>query len=151
MACLVVGSIAFDSIQTPKRSVTRVIGGSATYFANAARHLSVVNVVGVIGEDFTDDHLAVFKDSQIDISGIYRQSGKTFFWSGRYNDDLSQAETLLTELNVFGDFNPKIPEAFIASDTVFLGNIDPGLQMSVLDAVKEPRLVACEEYREKQP
>src|SRR5688500_4719645 len=145
MSILVVGSVAFDSIETPFGRADKVIGGSATYFSVAASFFTRVLLVGVIGEDFTDEHLDVFRNRPIDLSGLERvPGGRTFHWSGAYGFDLNVAETRATHLNVFADFTPKLPESFRTPDAVFLANIDPELQLEVLRQIERPRLVALD-------
>lgn len=142
--CLVVGSVGLDDIETPTRSEKMIVGGSATYFANAAKHFCHVGVVGVIGRDFTEQHLSSLNSNNIDYSGIVRQEGKTFHWHGRYNGDLSAAETILTELGVFQDFDPLIPTSFKKVRNLFLANIDPELQLRVLSNVSVDGIIALD-------
>ena len=145
MSILVVGSVAFDSIETPFGKAEKVIGGSATYFSVAASFFTDVQLVGVIGDDFSDEHLEVFRGRPIDLAGLERVSGgKTFHWSGAYGYDLNVAETRATDLNVFGDFKPNLPESFRKPDVLFLANIDPELQLEVLRQVERPQLVALD-------
>jgi sugar/nucleoside kinase (ribokinase family) len=144
---VVVGSVAFDTIET--RGVTRekLLGGSGSFFSVAASHFAPVRLVGVVGEDFPEAHLELFRGRGVDTSGVERRVGKTFHWSGRYTDDLSQRTTLATELNVFADFQPKLPDSWRRSDWLFLGNIHPALQLDVLDQVASshrPKLVAMD-------
>src|SRR3954451_3695270 len=135
MSILAVGSIAFDTIKTPFGEITDVVGGSLTYFALAASFFTDVNLVAVVGEDFTDEHLALFRGRCIDLQGLERASGKTFRWGGEYSYNLNSRETLFTELNVFEGFQPELPPAYRQADLVFLGNMPPLLQQSVLDQV----------------
>ena len=144
MSILVVGSVAFDSVKTPFGEVEEVLGGSATYFSTSASYFSGVKLVAVVGSDFPDKHLDSLKKRGIDISGIKKVDGKTFRWKGYYDYDLNQAHTLDTQLNVFSDFDPDIPSAMADSKYLFLANIDPELQLKVLEQVKSPRLVACD-------
>ncbi|RMF87884.1 MAG: sugar kinase [Nitrospinota bacterium] len=144
MALLVVGSIALDSVQTPFGEVRDVLGGSASYFAVAASYFAEVRMVGVIGEDFPDQGLELFRQHAIDIAGLEKRPGKTFRWKGEYNYDLNEAITLDTQLNVFQYFQPKIPLPYTQSDYVFLANIDPELQLQVLQQIPRPKLVACD-------
>ncbi|MFZ0638121.1 MAG: PfkB family carbohydrate kinase [Candidatus Acidiferrales bacterium] len=145
MSLLVVGSVAFDALQTPFGSTERTIGGAATYFALAAGLLAPVRLVAVVGDDFTAKDEAVLHGRKIDLAGLERAAGKSFFWSGRYSDDLRSRETLVTELNVFAAFEPKLPEAYRDSRFVFLGNIDPMLQRHVLEQMRRrPALVALD-------
>jgi sugar/nucleoside kinase (ribokinase family) len=145
MSLLVVGSVAFDALETPFGKVERTVGGAATYFSVAASFFTHVNLVGVVGDDFTPQEESVFKGRRIDISGLERASGKTFFWSGRYGHDPNDRVTLMTELNVFQTFRPQIPERFRKSRQVFLANIDPVLQASVLEQIeRRPHIVALD-------
>jgi sugar/nucleoside kinase (ribokinase family) len=145
MSLLVVGSVAFDALETPFGKVDRTLGGAATYFSVAASFFTHVNLVGVVGEDFSSRDEAVFKGRRIDITGLERAAGKTFFWAGRYGQDPNERVTLATELNVFEFFRPKLPEKFRNSRHVFLANIDPTLQRSVLEQIKgKPRMVGLD-------
>jgi len=145
MSLLVVGSVAFDALETPFGKVERTVGGAATYFSVAASFFTHVNLVGVVGDDFTAREAAIFRNRRIDISGLERAPGKTFFWAGRYTDNLNDRVTLATELNVFADFAPKLPPSYRDSSYIFLANIDPTLQRSVLSQVRRrPRLVALD-------
>lgn len=144
MSLLVVGSVAFDSVETPFGKVEEVLGGSATYFSTAASYFTDVRLVAVVGKDFPDKHLRFLKGKGIDIKGMQKAPGKTFRWKGRYDFDLNQAHTLDTQLNVFAAFNPRIPDEYRDTPYVFLANIDPVLQLDVLKQVKKPRLVACD-------
>lgn len=145
MSLLVVGSVAFDAIQTPFGRTERTVGGAATYFALAASLLAPVRLVAVVGDDFTAKEEGVFHGRRIDLAGLERAAGKSFFWSGRYSGDLRSRETLATELNVFAAFQPKLPEAYRNSKFVFLGNIDPMLQRRVLEQMRQrPTLVALD-------
>jgi sugar/nucleoside kinase (ribokinase family) len=145
MSLLVVGSVAFDAVETPFGKIERTLGGAATYFSVAASFFAPVNLVAVVGDDFTARDAAVFRGRRIDIAGLERASGKTFFWAGRYSDNLSDRTTLATELNVFAQFNPQLPAAYRNSAYIFLANIDPTLQRSVLAQVRRrPRLVALD-------
>ena len=145
MSLLVVGSVAYDAIETPRGKVGRALGGAATYFAVAASHFTRVNLVGVVGEDFAESDAEIFARREIDIAGLERAPGKTFFWSGRYSDNLNERTTLVTDLNVFATFNPKLPESYRNSKYVFLANIDPTLQRSVLKQThRKPKLVALD-------
>jgi sugar/nucleoside kinase (ribokinase family) len=144
MSLLVVGSVAFDSIETPFGRAEGVLGGSATFFSVAASWFDRVNLVAVVGEDFGKEHLDVFTRRSIDTAGLERASGKTFRWQGEYAGDMNEARTLDTQLNVFQHFAPKIPEKFLGSEYVFLGNIDPVLQLHVRRQLTGARLVACD-------
>jgi sugar/nucleoside kinase (ribokinase family) len=145
MSLLVVGSVAFDAIETPFGRVERTVGGAATYFSVSASFFTRVNLVGVVGEDFEREHESVFHGREVDLAGLERAEGKTFFWSGRYHANLNDRTTLATELNVFADFKPKLPAQFRKSAYIFLANIDPTLQRSVLQQVDgTPKLVALD-------
>ncbi len=143
---LIVGSIAFDDLDMPSGEYRNVLGGSATYSALAASLVarSGVRVVGIVGEDFPDAHLTELRTRGVDTAGVERAAGRTFRWHGRYSSDLASRTTLDTQLNVFGQFSPKIPDAYRASPFVLLGNIHPRLQVSVLEQVRRPRLVAAD-------
>src|SRR5580693_4773487 len=141
MSLLVVGSVAFDSLETPFGKVERTLGGAATYFSVAASYFTHVNLVGVVGDDFTEQDAAIFRGRRIDISGLESAPGKTFFWAGRYGSDPNERVTLATELNVFAEFKPKLLDSHRQAKNVFLANIDPTLQLSVLDQIEgRPRL-----------
>ena len=144
MSILVVGSVAYDTVETPLGRAERVLGGSASFFSVAASFFTPVNLVGVVGHDFGEAQLAAFRGRPIDLTGLERMEGKTFHWQGRYSQDLNSRDTICTDLNVFEFFEPKIPESYKHSDIVFLGNIDPGLQRRVLEQVERPRVVACD-------
>jgi sugar/nucleoside kinase (ribokinase family) len=141
---LVVGSVALDSVETPFGRADDVVGGSATFFSASASHFTPVQLVGVIGSDFPVEQLAPLAERGVDLAGLARESGESFRWRGRYRHDLNAAETLETRLGVFSRFRPSIPEQFRRAPFVFLGNIDPRLQLDVLRQVERPRLVACD-------
>src|SRR4051812_13050696 len=144
MTVLCVGSVALDSVETPFGKADNVLGGSGNFFSASASHLSPVQLVGVIGSDYPiDDLKKKFASRPIDLSGVEQAEGSSFRWRGRYRHDLNVAETLETHLGVFSNFRPKIPEQFRNAPFVFLGNIDPRLQLEVLDQVNKPKLVAC--------
>jgi sugar/nucleoside kinase (ribokinase family) len=142
MSITVVGSVAFDSIETPAGKRERCLGGAATYFSLAASYFTDVRVIAVVGEDFGRRQQAVFDARNIDTRGIEHTTGKSFFWEGSYLENLNEAKTHNTELNVFATFEPKIPEAYRDSDYLFLANIDPVLQRRVRDAMPDVKLVA---------
>ena len=146
MSLLVVGSVAYDSVQTHAGSRRMALGGSAVYFSIAASYLADVSLVGVVGEDFEQRHVDVLTEHGVDVSGLERAEGKTFHWSGVYSTkDLNTRETLDTQLNVFSDFSPTLADVHRRSDYVFLANIDPELQTSVLDQMQErPKVVALD-------
>jgi sugar/nucleoside kinase (ribokinase family) len=142
---LVVGSVALDDLDGPFGRHPDVLGGSASYFAVAASYFTrKVAVVGVVGEDFPREHVELLVSRGVDVSGLVRVPGRTFRWRGRYSDDLARRETLDTQLGVFADFRPRLAESHRAADLVFLGNIDPVLQLEVLEQARKPRLVACD-------
>jgi len=144
MSVLVVGSVALDSVETPFGKAEDVLGGSATFFSAAASHLTKVSVVGVVGSDYPIEKLEPLKTRGVDFSGLERADGDSFRWRGRYRHDLNSAETLETHLGVFSHFSPKIPDKLRSSPYLFLGNIDPRLQLDVLSQVAKPKLVACD-------
>ncbi|HUO34553.1 MAG TPA: PfkB family carbohydrate kinase [Candidatus Acidoferrum sp.] len=145
MSLLVVGSVAFDAIETPHGKVDRTLGGAASYFSLAASHFSPVRLVGIVGDDFTAKDESVFRGRRIDLSGLERVPGKSFFWAGRYNLNMNERTTLATELNVFADFNPTLPPSYCNSPFIFLGNIDPTLQRSVLKQVRcKPKAIGLD-------
>ena len=144
MSLLVVGSVALDSIETPFGSVTDTLGGSATFFSAAASLYSDVQLVGVVGTDFPLRDLAFLEKRGVDLTGLEQIEGESFRWSGVYSFDLNSRETLETRLGVFADFEPKIPDSFRDAEWIFLGNIDPVLQLDVLEQVRRPRFVACD-------
>ncbi len=144
MSILVIGSVAFDSVKTPFGQAEDVLGGSAAYFSLAASYFTKVKLVAVVGEDFTQENLAIFKDRQIDLSGLQYSHGKTFRWKGEYGFDLNEARTIATHLNVLEKFQPEISADYSECKYIFLANIDPDLQRKVLDQVKNPKLVACD-------
>jgi sugar/nucleoside kinase (ribokinase family) len=142
MAITVVGSVAFDSIETPAGRRERCLGGAATYFSLAASYFTDVRVIAVVGEDFGRRQEAVFQARNIDTRGIERAAGKSFFWEGSYLDSLNEAKTHITDLNVFASFEPKIPDFYRDSEFLFLANIDPVLQRRVREAMPDAKLVA---------
>lgn len=141
MSILVVGSVAFDSIRTPHGTADRCLGGAATHFALAASFFTPVRVIGVVGEDFTAEQEEVFRKRGIDIEGIKRAPGKSFHWTGEYRDNLNEAHTLRTDLNVFETFQPNIPKSYLDSEYLFLANIDPVLQLQVREQMPNVKLV----------
>lgn len=144
MDILVVGSVAFDTVETPFGQGNEVLGGSATYFSTAASFFAGVRLVAVVGEDFPDEHRDFLRSRNIDLSGLQVAAGETFRWKGRYGYDLNEAQTLETRLNVFEGFRPEIPAGFCDAEVVFLANIDPELQLEVVRQVNRPKLVACD-------
>ena len=144
MSILVVGSVAFDSVKTPFKEAKNVLGGSASYFACAASYFGKVRLVAAVGADFPQQYIDLFNERGIDITGLQRENGKTFRWSGVYKKDINQRETLSVDLGVLGDFYPELPDKHRKSDYVFLANIDPELQLHILDQVENPKLVVCD-------
>lgn len=144
MSLLVVGSVAFDSVETPFGRADEVLGGSATYFSITASYFTGVRLVAVVGSDFPDKYINFLKKRDIDIQGLQKAKGKTFRWKGRYDFDLNQAHTLDTQLNVFASFKPKLPNNYKQTEYVFLANIDPQLQLEVLKQITNPKLIACD-------
>ncbi len=144
MSIVVVGSVAFDRIETPFATAERTLGGAATYFSAAASLLHPVQLVGVVGDDFVLSELDFLAARGVDFAGLEHCPGESFFWSGRYHYDLNTRDTLDTRLGVFAEFDPKLPPAYRDAELVFLANIDPALQLKVLDQVHSPRIVACD-------
>lgn len=144
MSLLVVGSVAFDSVKTPFGEAEEVLGGSATYFSVSASFFTEVRLVAVVGEDFPKAHLDFLRSREIDLKGLEVVPGSTFRWRGEYGWDLNEARTLDTRLNVFESFRPRLPEDYLDSEHLFLANIDPELQMSVLEQLNGPELVALD-------
>lgn len=142
MSITVVGSVAFDTVETPAGRRERCLAGAATYFSLAASFFTNVRIIAVVGEDFGPKEEAVFNARNVDIRGIERAAGKSFFWQGSYLDSLNEAKTLQTDLNVFAGFEPKIPDAYRDSQFLFLANIDPVLQRRVREATPQAKLVA---------
>ncbi|BAH38510.1 PfkB family protein [Gemmatimonas aurantiaca T-27] len=141
---LVVGSVALDSVETPFGKADEVLGGSGTFFSSSASHFAPVQLVGVVGDDYPVEKLAPLAERGVDLAGLEKVEGTSFRWRGRYRHDLNSAETLETHLGVFSHFRPNIPEQFRRAPFVFLANIDPRLQLQVLEQVEKPRLVACD-------
>ena len=141
---LIVGSLAYDDLEMPSGTFENVVGGAATYASIAASLLCPVRLVGVIGEDFPNLVISDLEKRGVDVAGVERAKGKTFRWRGKYSKDLSTRETLDTQLNVFADFRPKIPDAFKTSPYILLGNIHPALQLEVLAQVERPKLVVAD-------
>lgn len=144
MSVLVVGSVAFDNVETPFGKRDDALGGSATFFSNSASFFTSVEVVAVVGEDFPQEHVEYLESLGVGLSGLKRAPGKTFRWTGNYGFDLNDAKTLNTELNVFATFSPDLSDEHRKMKNVFLGNIDPDLQWHVLSQVEAPRVVACD-------
>ena len=145
MGLLIVGSLALDTVITPFDKVEDALGGSATYISLAASYFSgPVELVGVVGNDFPDKYVRLLEDHNVDLEGLQKEEGKTFRWGGKYHYDLNVRDTLFTDLNVFEKFDPVIPEKFKKSKYVCLGNIDPTLQLKVLEQMIDPHLVVCD-------
>jgi len=145
VSLLVVGSVAFDALESPYGKVDWTLGGAATYFAVSASFFAPVSLVAIVGEDFTEKDEAVFRGRHIDMDGLERAKGKTFFWAGKYSENLNERVTLATDLNVFAEFKPRLPEKYKTLKYVFLANIAPDLQRDVLHQVKgKPRLAALD-------
>jgi len=141
---LVVGSVAYDDVQTPVERRTDVLGGAASYFAIAARLYAPVRLVGVIGDDFRDVDVERLRSRGIDLAGLERRRGGSFRWLGRYDYAMNTAETINTDLGVFADWQPRVPESFADSQFVFLANIDPEIQLATLRSVRSPKAVALD-------
>jgi sugar/nucleoside kinase (ribokinase family) len=144
MSILAVGSVAFDTLKTPFGEVDKILGGALTHFSLAASFFTHVNLVAVVGEDFTDEEREVFEGRSIDLTGLQTAPGKTFRWGGEYSYDLNERTTLFTELNVFESFEPTIPDSYRTAEFVFLGNIHPSLQLDVMRQVTSPKLIAAD-------
>jgi sugar/nucleoside kinase (ribokinase family) len=141
LSIVVVGSVAFDTLQTPYGKREKILGGAATYFSLSASYFTDVRVVAVVGEDFSPEQEGVMKQRGVDTRGIQHAKGKTFHWTGEYGENVNEAKTLNTELNVFETFQPQIPAEYNNSDFLFLANIDPVLQTKVRDAMSGVKLV----------
>jgi sugar/nucleoside kinase (ribokinase family) len=144
MSILVVGSVAFDNIETPHGRAQEVLGGSAAHFAVAASYFTRVKLVSVIGEDFPAQEVAFLAARNIDLEGLTRATGRTFRWTGRYHEDMNIRDTLELQLNVFADFSPVLPASYRNESIVFLANVNPDLHSRVLDQLTQPRLIACD-------
>ena len=143
---LIVGTVAFDAIETPFGKTDKILGGAGTYIGLSAANFDIDSaVVSVVGDDFPQEYLDLMKNNNIDIEGIeVVKEGKTFFWSGRYHNDLNSRDTLDTQLNVLADFNPVVPNNYKDSEYVMLGNLHPLVQLSVLEQVENPKLVVLD-------
>jgi sugar/nucleoside kinase (ribokinase family) len=141
---LVVGSVGLDSVKTPFGETKEALGGSATFACYSASFFSPVRMVAVVGEDFPKEHISVLQSRGVNTEGLQVTPGKTFRWSGKYEYDLNEAHTLATELNVFEHFRPQLPPDYRKSEYVFLANIDPELQLAVLEQVEKPKYIACD-------
>ncbi|MFC2169632.1 PfkB family carbohydrate kinase [Acidobacteriota bacterium] len=144
MSLIIVGSLAFDTIETPSARRERIVGGSCTYCSLASSFFTSPGIVGVVGSDFPKETIDLFKEKGINTSGLVVKPGKTFHWEGRYGDDPNQRTTVQTELNVFRDFNPQLLPAYRNADIIFLANIDPDLQGNIVAQAQKPKLVAMD-------
>jgi sugar/nucleoside kinase (ribokinase family) len=141
MSLVIVGSVAYDALQTPHGKVDRILGGACTYSALSASYFTPVSIVGVVGDDFAQPDVELLTSHGIDVEGLERVPGKTFFWSGVYSDDMNDRTTLVTDLNVFATFDPKLPESYRSQPYLFLGNIQPTLQRNVRGQMNGVKLV----------
>lgn len=141
---VVVGSVALDTVKTPFGAVKEALGGAATYFSYAASFFTQVRLVGTVGEDFPHEHLELLRQRRVDLSGLQISKGRTFRWTGEYGYDLNEAKTLDTQLNVFADFKPVLPDSYRQAPFLFLANIDPVLQLDVRRQVKRPDFIALD-------
>jgi sugar/nucleoside kinase (ribokinase family) len=140
MSIVVVGSVAYDGVETPHGKMDRMLGGAATYISLAASYFTPVQLVAVVGDDFRQEDYDLLADRDVDLAGLERVPGKTFFWQGIYSPDMNDRTTLRTDLNVFADFDPKLPETYRAAPYLLLGNIQPGLQRAVRSQMKDVRM-----------
>jgi len=140
MSLIVVGSVAYDGVETPHGKVDRMLGGAATYISLAASYFTKVGIVAVVGDDFAKEDTDLLTGHGVDLEGLERVSGKTFFWAGKYTPDMNDRETLTTDLNVFAEFNPKLPPSYLDAPYLLMGNIQPGLQAGVRSQMKNVRL-----------
>lgn len=141
MSLVVIGSVAYDAVETPHGSRERMLGGACTYIALSASYFTSTSIVGVVGTDFAEEDRALLSGKNVDLEGLEQVDGKTFFWSGVYSADMNDRTTLQTDLNVFADFDPKLPQSYAEKPYLFLGNIQPGLQRGVQEQMKNPRFV----------
>ncbi|MDX2154799.1 MAG: PfkB family carbohydrate kinase [Bryobacteraceae bacterium] len=141
MSLVVVGSVAYDGLETPHGKVDRILGGACTYISLSASYFTPTRIVGIVGEDFDEADIRFLESRGVDVSGLEKAPGKTFFWQGVYSQDMNDRTTLRTDLNVFGDFNPKLPDSYRCEPYLMLGNIQPALQRSVRAQMANPRLV----------
>ncbi|MDX5447573.1 MAG: PfkB family carbohydrate kinase [Bacteroidota bacterium] len=147
MSLLVVGTVAFDALETPFGKTDRILGGSATYFSlSASRFVKPINLVSVVGEDLPQEHLDLLTSNGVDIRGVeIVKGGKTFFWSGKYHNDMNTRDTLVTELNVLADFQPELPQDYREPEVLMLGNLDPKVQLAVIDQIpRRPKVVVLD-------
>lgn len=143
---MIVGTVAFDAIETPFGKTEKILGGAATYIGLSASHFNVDSaIVSIVGEDFPEGHLNLLTSNGINLEGMeIVEGGKTFFWRGKYHNDLNSRDTLETQLNVLADFNPVVPQAYLDAEFVMLGNLHPLVQLSVLEQIKNPKLVVLD-------
>jgi sugar/nucleoside kinase (ribokinase family) len=141
---VVIGTVAFDSIKTPLGDADEVLGGSATFFAMAAHLFAKVNLVAIVGKDFPQNHIRMFEERDIDLKGLVRSEGKTFRWTGQYEENMNVRHTLETQLNVLEEFKADLPESYRKTPVTFLANINPDLQLKVLDQLEDPKLICCD-------
>lgn len=144
MSILVTGSVALDTVTTPFGTLKEGLGGSATHFSVSASYFTDVHLVAVVGDDFPNEHVDFLRSKKIDLEGLERVKGKTFRWAGKYDYDLNNAQTLKTDLNVFETFKPRVPENFKTIKNLFLANLDPELQLQVIEQVKHPQIIALD-------
>ncbi len=144
MSFVVVGTFNLDTIETPKETRERIVGGSGTYCCLAASYFTSPMIVGVVGDDFPQETMALFKERGVDTRGLEVKPGKTFFWKGRYDEDPNKRTTLTTEVNVLQGYRPQIPDEYREAEILFLANIDPDLQEGILTQVRNPKLVAMD-------
>ncbi|HHL73553.1 MAG TPA: sugar kinase [Bacteroidetes bacterium] len=144
MNLIVVGSVSFDTVETPKARKDLVLGGTAVFFSIASSYFTRVGMVGAVGTDFPDEHIELLRLHKVDLQGLASMDGKTFHWGGRYHDNMNSRDTLFTHLNVFENFSPELPAAYCDVPYVFLGNIAPALQLHVLDQVHNPEFIALD-------
>ncbi|MGM0595466.1 MAG: PfkB family carbohydrate kinase [Myxococcota bacterium] len=144
MSLVVIGSVAFDDVETRYGRRKKILGGSASYFSFVASNFTPVKVVAVVGDDFPQEYISLFENRKVDIKGLVRKKGKTFFWRGKYSDDFTSRKTLQTNLNVFSGFNPLLPDVYKSSPFLFLANIHPALQLQVLESMTGDPFVACD-------
>jgi len=146
MSLIVVGTMAFDAIETPFGKIDKIVGGSATYAAYAASNfIQPINQVSIIGDDFPEDEMTALKTRGVVMDGVeIVKNKKSFFWSGRYHEDMNSRDTLVTDLNVLADFNPRLPDSYLDSEFVLLGNLQPAVQMNVIKQLKSPKLIVMD-------
>jgi sugar/nucleoside kinase (ribokinase family) len=144
MSLLVVGSMAYDAVETPFDKIEKALGGSAMFFSAAASNFTPVNLVAVVGDDFDYDDIQFLRQKNVDLQGLTAEKGETFRWAGKYHDNMIDRDTIYTQLGVFESFNPQLPEQYKSSDYIFLANIQPDLQYNVIRQIKKPTFVAMD-------